>query len=174
MKQELEARQPDSPQHYTEADIEQGLSILALHGGNARRAAEILDGEGRPIPERTLEAWRDTVHAVRYENTLARLRQEIGTQVSDQAMEIATGAAVVEAELVRKAGETLGALEPKELTKAALNMSILKKNNIEAARVLRNEPTVVVESRDVGDTLDALKTLGVINMQKESPDAEGE
>ena len=168
MDKALEARRPDGPNRWSEEEVETALRILAMNGGAITRSAEMLAGEGLPIPRGTLSEWKTKSRAVQYEKALSTLREEIGHVVSDRAMAIATHAATVEAELVMRAGETLGDLEPKELTKAALNLAILKKNNVETARVLRNEPTVVVGSKDVGDTLDSLRQLGIIN-QKESP-----
>lgn len=158
---------PASPSDWNQEEIALALRVMALHGGNARKANEILTGEGKPIPQKTLETWRDSTYAVEYQDAMYRLRKEIGSATSDQAMNLAAGAAQVEEALIRRAAETLHALPVKDLTKAALNMALVKKNNVETARVLRNEPTHIVEARDVSETLDTLKDLGVVDTTAE-------
>ncbi len=47
---------------YTEEEIERGLVATALASGNTRMAAQILAGEGLPIPRSTLQSWVNRIH----------------------------------------------------------------------------------------------------------------
>jgi hypothetical protein len=164
---DLEKRRPKSPRDYTELDVATGLRTLALYGGNSAKASRALLSQGRPIPEKTLRDWRDGKYAVQYEDLVYDLRQSIGQKVSDEAMEIAAQATEVETALISATQANLHDIPAKDLAKAALNMAQIKKTNIEAARLLRNEPTQIVENRSVYESLEELKALGVIDVEAE-------
>jgi hypothetical protein len=166
-KTDLEKRRPSSPRDYSELDIATGLRALALYGGNAAKASRALLSDGRPIPEKTLCSWRDGKYAVQYEELVYELRQSIGQKVSDDAMEVAVQASEVETALIAATQANLHDIPAKDLAKAALNMAQLKKTNIEAARLLRNEPTQITETRNVYESLEELKSLGVIDVEAE-------
>lgn len=172
MDNQLEARQPGSPTHWGEEDVATALHVLALNGGDCTRAREILTAEGRPIPLKTLLDWKNNIHAVRYEETVYNLRKEIGSVVSDRAMANATAANNLQAEMLAKAAETLAIDPPKDLTKAALNLALVQKNNVETARILRDQPTSIVEVRNVDETIADLADLGIITVEAEELDNE--
>lgn len=154
-----------APNQWSDTDIELALRTMALTGGSPTKTAALMEQEGRPIPATTLTTWRDTTHAVRYENIVDQVRGEISKRVANRAMHIAGEAAQVEAGLVERAGDTIRELDAKDLTKAALNMAQLKKQNVETARVLREQPTQIVATQDVGDALARLQALGVLNVE---------
>lgn len=164
---ELEARKPESARDLTELDIAEGLRMLALYGGDAARASRAMLAEGRPVSTSTLRKWKDEDHAVQYEDIVYRLRQNIGQRISDDAMENATAAQSIEAEMISRAQQNLHEIPAKDLPKAALNMAQVKRTNVEVARLLRNEPTAITETRDYAESLDELKGLGIIEVQAE-------
>jgi hypothetical protein len=167
MASDLEKRRPNSPTDYTELDVATGLRAMALYGGNAQKASRALTAEGRPIPAKTLKQWRDGRYAVQYEDMVYELRQSIGQKVSDEAMEIAAQATEVETALIAATQANLHDIPAKDLAKAALNMAQIKRTNVETARLLRNEPTQIVENRSVQDSLEELRSLGVIEVEVE-------
>lgn len=158
---ELEARQPAHPNDYTEVDVEMAMRVLALYGGNCVRASEVLKSEGRPISVEKLRQWKRETHIVRYEKAVDELRARIGTRVSNEAMEVVSRAASIEDALMDRLEDEVHALKPGELAKAALNVAQTKRTNVEIARLLRNEPTSIVENRTVEESLDTLKDLGI-------------
>ena len=164
---EIETRKPATPQDMTELDIAEGLRMLALYGGNSAKASAALLSEGRPISASTLQRWRTETYPVQYEDIVYRLRQDIGQKVSDGAMETATAAHALEAEMIAKAQQNLHEIPAKDLPKAALNMAQVKRTNVEVARLLRNEPTAITEVRDYSESLDELKALGIIEVEAE-------
>jgi hypothetical protein len=167
---EIEARKPATAQANTELDIAEGLRMLALYGGNANRASAALLSEGRPISAATLRIWQTEKYPVQYEDIAYRLRQDIGQKVSDGAMENATAAHALEAEMIAQAQQNLHKIPAKDLPKAALNMAQVKRTNVEVARLLRNEPTAITEVRDYTESLDELKSLGIIEVEAEEVD----
>lgn len=148
-------------------DVATGLRALALYGGNAQKASKALTAEGRPIPAKTLTNWRNGKYAVQYEDLVHDMRQAIGQKVSDDAMEVAAAASEVEAKLIAETQAQLHDIPAKDLAKAALNMSQIKRTNIESARLLRNEPTQITETRNVDESLEELRALGVIDVEAE-------
>jgi hypothetical protein len=161
MKQ-LEARQPRSATQFTEVDIALALRTLALYGGRPGPAQRSLASEGIDIAKNTLTEWKYETYPVKYEAIVDELRAEIGSKVSDGAMEIAAGAADVEAMMITNLAAAVDTIPAKDLAKAALNMSQVKKSNVETARLLRNEPTEIQEVRTVDDALDTLRDLEIV------------
>lgn len=164
---ELEARKPASPSDMTELDIAEALRYMALYGGNAARAAQAMLADGRPVTAETIRGWAKGKYAIQYEDIVYRLRQDIGQRVSDDAMETAAAANSVEAELIARAQAELHAIPAEQLPKAALNMAQVKRTNVETARLLRNEPTAITETRDYQESIDELKALGVLSVEAE-------
>ena len=96
-----------------------------------------------------------------------QLRERIGSQVSDGAMEVADNAQQLSQEMITRLKGELHDVPAKELAKAALNMAQTSRTNIEVARLLRNEPTSIAEVRSVDETLDVLRDLDVIDVEVE-------
>ena len=149
---------------FTEEDIALALRTIALVGGNCTRAATILESEGREVSHTTLRKWKDEKYPVQYEEIVYNLRESIGSKVSDGAMEVATQAQDLSAEMVRRLQENLHEVPTKDLAKAALNVAQTSRTNVEVARLLRNQPNSIVEVRSVDESLDRLKELDVIDV----------
>lgn len=163
----LEKSGPKSAREWTQLDIATGLRTLALYGGNVTRAAAALKAEGKPISTKVLASWKNEKYAVQYEDIVYELRQSIGQKISDDAMEVAAAASGVEAALIAETQRQLADIPAKDLAKSALNMAQIKRNNVETARLLRNEPTQITETRSVDESLDELRALGVIDVEAE-------
>jgi hypothetical protein len=156
-----------SASDYTQVEVAQALRTLALYGGSESRAARALASEGLPIPKETLALWRSERYPVEYEDIVYRLRESIGSQVSDGAMEVASNAQALSAQMIDRLQAELHEVPAKELAKAALNMAQTSRTNVEVARLLRNEPTSIQEVRSVDETLDVLADLDVIDVEAE-------
>jgi hypothetical protein len=149
---------------FTEPEIAEALRTLALYGGSYSRASTALQAQGLPIPASRLKSWREDRYPVEYEDTVYRLRESIGSQVSDGAMEVAANAQALSAKMIDRLQTELHDVPAKELAKAALNMAQTSRTNIEVARLLRNEPTSIQEVRSVDETLDVLRDLDVLDV----------
>lgn len=155
----------EKPNDYTQIDVGMGLRALALYGGNYARASRALTADGRPIPPKLLKTWREDTYAIEYEAVVYELREKIGSQVSDGAMEVAVSAQELSAQMVAQLQENLHEVPAKELAKAALNMAQVSRTNVEVGRLLRNEPTSITEVRSVDESLAALEDLDVIDVE---------
>lgn len=118
------------------------------------------------MSKQSLDQWREK-YPVEYEGIVYELRQSIGQKVSDGAMETVAAAHEVEAALIAETQKKLHDIPAQALAKAALSMSQVKKTNAEMARLLRNEPTSITEVRAIDESLDELKSLGVIDVEAE-------
>lgn len=158
MSQEIQRRK-----HYTELEVAQGLRQLALYGGNLQRTSDTLKAEGLEVSTATLKRWRNEDYPVQYEDIVYKLRQTIGSQVSDGAMEVAVDAMDASAQLVERVQQNLTEIAPKDAAKAALNLAQTGRTHVEVARLLRNEPNSIVEVRSVDESLDRLEELDVVD-----------
>lgn len=163
----LEKSGAKSPKQWSQLEVATALRTLALYGGNASRASSVLTAEGKPISAKVLTSWKKEKYAVEYEDIVYELRQSIGQRISDDAMEVAAAASDVEATLIAETQRQLADIPAKDLAKSALNMAQIKRNNVETARLLRNEPTQITETRSVDESLDELRALGVIDVEAE-------
>lgn len=144
-------------------DVALGLRAVALYGGDYVKAARAMLAEGRPIEAPVLKSWREDEYPIEYERIVYELREKIGSQVSDGAMEVAVEAQQVSAELTADLQGRSHELKANELAKAALNMAQVSRTQVEVARLLRNEPTSITEVRTVNESLDVLQDLDVID-----------
>jgi hypothetical protein len=152
------------PSDFTQLDVAMGLRALALYGGNCQRASQALTAEGRPIPPGRLKKWKEEDYPVQYEEVVYTLRQKIGEQVSDGAMETAANAQQLSNQMIDLLQENLAELPASQLAKAALNMAQTSRTNIEVARLLRDQPTQITEVRTLDDSLDTLKELDLLDI----------
>ena len=161
------ASQAGVPQRrYVEEDIERGLTMLALCGGNWRRAGERLREQGFDIPPKTLESWKRQTHTQRYEETRARLLPRIQEKIAAEAEDLA----IAYAETERQALEAfdLSSLSPKDAAGAIRNLATAKAINVDKAQLMRGNPTQIVEKRDAGEILSKLKSrIGSVDVESE-------
>lgn len=146
-------------------DVEVALRVLALCGGDARRAHSLLLGRGYEIPRRTLSSWKTDTYAQRYHQVLTETQQEIGSHAADRAMEIAGKANAVEELLVEETELKVHEIEPKDLARSAQAMTQVKAENVRTARLLREQPTSIVEARDPAETIKELQALGIVRRE---------
>lgn len=152
------------PSDFSQLDIAMGLRALALYGGNCQQASRALTAEGRPITPDRLKKWKEEDYPVQYEEVVYTLRQKIGEQISDGAMEVAANAQQLSNQMIDLLQENLAQIPASQLAKAALNMAQTSRTNVETARLLRDQPTQITEVRTVDDSLDTLKELDILSV----------
>jgi hypothetical protein len=158
----LAEREPRHATDFTITDVALALRSLALYGGNAARASQALAAEGRIVTPECLRKWQNEKYPVEYQRVVDELRGEIGSLVADGAMEIASAASDLEGKMMARLAEELHEVPATQLAKAALNMAQAKKTNVETARLLRDQPTEIVENRNAADAIEELTSLGVV------------
>lgn len=154
---ELEARSS-----YTPEQITQGLTALALAGGNSVTAEAQLAELGCPIPARTLCAWRTDQHPERYRDICNEVAPQIEARVIHLQRELAvraTETALLAADLER---DRLSKGDVKDAASSARNLSTVAGIAVDKIMSLTGRPTSVIEHRTVDESLNKLKRLGLV------------
>ena len=155
---ESPAKRPD----FTEADVEVGLRLLVLSGGDESRAARLMASEGRPVDPRTLRSWRDERYAQRYSALTHEIANDISLETASRSMELAGMAQSVEEDMIREAQHKLKDIPARDLARSALAMAQIGETHTKTSRLLRDQPTSITEVRDVSEIMAELKHLEVI------------
>lgn len=141
-------------------EVDLCLKVLILNGGDAKNTALQLKAEGVSVDREQLRKWRDVKFPRRY----AQLRRDLGRDVSEEvagrALERALELNDAEQAYIEAARERIDDVEPNHLAKNAYALSNAKKQNVENAQLLRNQPTSIVRV-DIEDAMKTLERLGV-------------
>lgn len=153
-----------------EETVQLGLRTLALCGGNASRAAKLLQDADleHPPAKRTLQDWKDKTYANRYLEILNETQRDIASRTADTAMELAGRAQSVSAELVEVTAEKKDQIEPKDLARSALALTQVSAEQVRTGRLLREQPTSISEVREPSEIIEELKALHVAESKKRS------
>lgn len=150
-------------QEYTDEEIDQGLTMVAICSGNTRRAAAELKRNGKPIPRTTLETWsrqrRDRLEEVE-RKVLPGLRMQLARENEDLASSLLDVMRENAAKLAEKVNDP--DLSFKERSDAAYKLSLSQGIVVDKSLTLRGDPTQITEHRTVHETLNGLKRLGVV------------
>lgn len=161
---ELEPTRTHQPSEcYPVATVERGLLALALHGGNASRAARELEERGTPVPRTTLQHWMAQTHAERWEE----VRREVVPRLQEKIAQEAESAALGYAERVQatldRYDETVAELKPAEVAGALRNLSTGFGISVDKMNAVRGNPTQIIEHRRSPDEIMAgLRAAGVL------------
>jgi hypothetical protein len=129
-----------------DADVERGLTALALCNGRVPDAVRLIAESGDPIPESTIRDWqREKVDL--YEHIRARELPRIKQAAAERHMQLAAKHADLSDRIVDKMRAAVEAddLKPNQLAPALHTANIGSGVHIDKAKGLRGEPDVVVE-----------------------------
>ena len=146
---------------YTEEEIERGLVATALASGNTRMAAEILAGEGLPIPRSTLQSWVRRIHPQRYEEVRARELPRLREFLAEKHTAAAERYLRLEQRVADRIEETLEEIPARDLPGASRNLAVSGAVHVDKAQLLRDQPTSVVQHRSVEEIERELRAHGV-------------
>jgi hypothetical protein len=147
------------PIQHSQDDIERGLLVLALTGGNTAEAARTLAALDPPLKvnRSTLSTWR-TKHSKRYAEISAERVAELETIVLQQVREAIVQAGILQGKvlgnLIAKVDD--GDLDAKDLANVLKSAGVTLGINVEKMLLLTNRPTVIAEKRDVGELIASL------------------
>lgn len=155
-------RKPGSK--YTEAQIQDGLTALALCNGSARLAERLLDDQGRRIPKDTLQRWKDITYAKRYLTLEEDVREKIWTKTSRfwrNVIEEATTTAVEAIEETRTAIRAGESKEANAWSSTAKNLTLAGGIATDKAAGIEQRPMgAPAGPQDLAAGLKALERLG--------------
>lgn len=159
-------------------EVELGLRLTVLSGGDTGRAAKLMKNEGHPVDSRTLRKWKDETHALRYEQLVPEIRQQLNESVGDVSLVIAEQAQAVEQDMLKELAGKINGMEGKELARGVSDLARASNTHIATNRLLNDKPTSITraETSDerVTEALAALKDLDLIEGTATEIDEEGE
>jgi hypothetical protein len=152
------------PSHYSPAEVDEALIVLAYHGGNAIRTSTQTG-----IPAMTLRDWRNHVHRDRYLEIAERERPKLEAIAVDQALNSIIRSGEIEGKVLdlldAATSEEHEALKPKdivELTGALQRVTTSKGINTDKLMTWTGRPKEIIEHRDPKQAAAALaRRLGV-------------
>ena len=146
---------------YTEEEIERGLVATALASGNTRLAAQILAGEGLPIPRSTLQSWVNRIHPQRYEEVRARELPRLREFLAEKHTAAAERYLRLEQRVADRIEDSLEEIPARDLPGASRNLAVSGAVHLDKAQLLRDQPTTVVHHRSIEEVERDLRAHGV-------------
>lgn len=160
---------------YTDEEVNLALKLLAINGGAPATTQLQLADEGWKISRNTLKAWRDNQFARRYAETRRSMGKEISEKIAGQAMERALQADEAQQLYLQAAIDKVNEVDANHLAKNVASLSQAKATEIEKARLLRNEPDSIQETRTLEENVAVLERLEVAEQTEKRPaDFDGE
>lgn len=153
------ASQPRRGGAYTDEEIEEGLTALALCSGNVTRASKELEQVGLTIPRKTLSDWKGNAHAGRFRRIQAQVQPEISARIAETAEAIARRLTDVEWKAVEKIEAELPGMNGTQAATALQRLTWSKGVNIDKSRLYRNEPTEISAGPTLADVASSIHVL---------------
>jgi hypothetical protein len=148
---------------YTPDEVDTGLTVLALCGGDSSEAERRLQAAGQPIPSSTLRDWRTHTHADRYVAICHERAPEIEKRVLQRSQEIQQRALATSLKAVNEAERQLDNGEAKDPAGTAKNLALTYGIITDKSLLLQGRPNVMVGTQDARDLLDDIRReLGTI------------
>jgi hypothetical protein len=143
------------PKVYPLETVERGLTFLATLGSTTL-AADAMKEAGDPVPRKTLELWKRTTHAARYNEIASDHAPKIRQRMAAEAESVVDRLAALEHKAAERLESQLGDLEGKDLAGALRNISTSKGINLQHAAAMRDRPSLIVEHKHSVEDLDRL------------------
>lgn len=147
---------------HTDGEVDRTLRLLAINGGSIKDTCAQLEEAGASIHRNTLSKWRNNLFPKRYAKIRGELGKEISADLAGRAFETALQADAAVKTYVERAVQKIDEVEPHHLAKGAQSLSMVHANAIEKARLLRNEPDHIQETRSVDELVAVLVRSGVV------------
>lgn len=145
-------------QHYTQEEIDLGLTVLAMHDGKAQRASEALALSGKNYPRTTLNTWKLYSYPERYLEIAREKAPLLEQKVTRQAWENSHRAAEVVAQAIDKAEQQLA--DPKtDAATVAYKLSLTHGIQQDKALAIEGRPSQITAHVDAEDLLEKLNRM---------------
>jgi hypothetical protein len=147
--------------NHSEQEVKLALELMAINGGAIKPAHDILKAEGIVVSRNTLPKWRDHYFPRLYAATRRELGKDISEKIAGKAFERALQADAIQEKYLQEAEARLKDVEPNHLAKNVQALATAKGQDIEKARLLRNEPSEIKEVRTVDEITAFLISKGI-------------
>lgn len=144
------------PRKYSAGQVDTILLTVAVHGGNAARAAVQLKDDGIHISGRHVARIK-AAHATRYQELVKEHQQLLDDTLKHRARDIALRASESSIKAIEATDQQLDAGEHKDPSTAARNLATTFGIYLDKYRVLDDKPNHITEHRDIADILRALQ-----------------
>jgi hypothetical protein len=133
--------------HYSDSEIDAGLTAVALCSGSATRASELLRERGTPVGRKTLSRWKHT-HEDRYRAIHERVLPELNVRLAEVHDALVEAYSELQWEAVEKAREKLPEAKASELASLMKAGAVGAGINTEKALLRRGQPTEIRRAED--------------------------
>ena len=147
---------------HTKAEVHRALELNALCGGQSKLAAKMLDEEKIPVSYNKLKNWVKQQFSHEYLRVRKEVSQStVGEKIAGDAMELANAFSEAEWRLFEELMKKADKIAPDKLAASIQQMAMAKDRHVENSRLLRNEPTEIVEERSVPEMMREMENLGI-------------
>jgi hypothetical protein len=134
---------------YTLSDVEMALGTLALNGSNySRTSSELKEQYNLQVHPQTLKGWALQSFPRKYAEIQHQIQDHIGEDLASKLSDNAMGAVIVQSDTIERLSKHVDDLDVKDLANVARNLAQTTSLNTEKARLLRDQPTKIVEHKD--------------------------
>jgi hypothetical protein len=165
--------QGNSLYKYTMKDVELGLQLLALNGGNAAKtAAQLEENHKLHVPANTLKRWANIQFTNRYNTVAHELRNTISQDLASKLTANAQRSADITETLLDSLADEVDDLEPIEKARVAKDISQVGSTSLDKSLLLRGQPTDISVAMSPEDIVAELQKMSV-RVESETGDGEG-
>lgn len=160
---------PTHRNFYNQEEIDDALSALIGHAGNAAKAIEYLESEGKRAPcASTLLKWARITHWERHEELRELVAGRREDQLANDLLDLTARATEGIALGIEKTIERLDSGKDEDPAKSTASLARVLQTGIEKRLTLQGRPTRITETIDVEARVRKLVAMGVLHL----PDGE--
>jgi hypothetical protein len=157
---------------YTMQDVELALQVLALNGGNASKASNILEEQHSfNVPGQVLRRWATIKFTNRYNTIQHELRNTISQDLASKLTANAQRSADITETLLDSLADEVDELDPLEKARVAKDVSHVGNNSLDKSMLLRGQPTDISVAMSPEDIVAELERMSV-KVDNEEPQTE--
>jgi len=151
------------PLKYPPQVIDRALMETAANGGNARKAAQVMEMIGLPVRHEQISRWRKGRFRKRYEQLSSQAAGELRERVARDTLEYVQSLQSTERDALKQVMAGLSDTNALEASVILRNLAQSKQVSLTQEGALRGRSGVIVDVRGLGELTDALVKLGVAN-----------
>ena len=161
LEEEINPYTSGRPTRYPPQVIDRALLETAANGGNARKAAQVMEMIGLPVRHEQISRWRRGRFCKRYEQLSSQAAGELRERVARETLEFVQTLQDTERTALTQVMSGLSDTNAVEASVILRNLAQSKQVSLTQEGQLRGRSGVIVDVRGLGELTDALVKLGV-------------
>lgn len=161
LEEEINPYTSGRPTRYPPQVIDRALLETAANGGNARKAAQVMEMIGLPVRHEQISRWRRGRFRKRYEQLSSQAAGELRERVARETLEFVQTLQDTERTALTQVMSGLSDTNAVEASVILRNLAQSKQVSLTQEGQLRGRSGVIVDVRGLGELTDALVKLGV-------------